>query len=105
MTTPAALAPGVPHDYYRRIRSAENDHWWYQGMREIARALLGERLRAGGRLLDAGCGTGGFLRWALGQGAFESVAGVDVSSTALGLAAEQVPEADLQLAPLHQLPF
>src|SRR5262249_10214935 len=64
------LAPGVPSDYYDRIAEVERDHWWYRGTREIAGALLGRRLVSGGRLLDAGCGTGGFLRWALDEGSF-----------------------------------
>jgi ubiquinone/menaquinone biosynthesis C-methylase UbiE len=105
VTTPYALAPGVPADYYQRIREAEQEHWWYVGMRELSRALLGPRLRAGGRVLDAGCGTGGYLRWLLDAGSFSSAAGVDVASTAVELARERVPEADLRVAPLSALPF
>jgi SAM-dependent methyltransferase len=105
MTSQGVLAPGVPADYYRRIRAAEQEHWWYRGMREITRTLLGADLHAGLRLLDVGCGTGGFLRWALDHGRFESVAGVDIASAALDLAAEQVPGAELRQAPLDALPF
>ena len=75
----ASLAPGVPQDYYRRIREAEDAHWWFRGMRQISAALLGERLRTGGRVLDAGCGTGGYLRWLLDEGSFSGAAGVDVA--------------------------
>jgi len=106
MTGDATLAPGVPADYYRSIYEAEERHWWHLGMREITRALLGERLeRPGQRIFDAGCGTGGFLRWALDCGSFAAAAGVDVGSAAIELARERVPEADLRVAPLKELPF
>jgi SAM-dependent methyltransferase len=100
------LAPGVPADYYRSIFQAEARHWWYLGMREIARTLLGSRLaRPGQRLLDAGCGTGGFLRWLLDNESFASAAGIDIGSAAIDLARERVPEADLRVGPLRKLPF
>lgn len=104
MTT-SARAPGVPADYYRRIFDAEQQHWWYRGMREITRALLGSRLGRGGRVLDAGCGTGGALRWLLDEGGLESGAGVDIGADAIELARQRVPEAELRVAPLHRLPF
>lgn len=100
-----ALAPGVPSDYYDRIAEVERDHWWYRGTREIAAGLLGKRLRSGGRLLDAGCGTGGFLRWALDEGSFSQAAGVDVSSVAIELARVRVPEATFEVAPVSALPY
>lgn len=104
--TDAALAPGVPPDYYDRIAEVENRHWWHLGMRKITESLLGELLeRPGQRLLDAGCGTGGFLRWALDRGAFASAAGIDIAATAIELARRCVPEADLRIGPLRELPF
>ena len=100
------LAPGVPADYYERILENEERHWWYRGMLSITAALLGERLtRPGRRLLDAGCGTGGFLRWALDRGSFASAAGVDIGSAAIQLAQERLPNVDLRTAPLRSLPF
>ena len=102
----AAFAPGVPSDYYDSIAEAEDRHWWYLGMRRISLALLGDRLTGpAGRLLDCGCGTGGFLRWALDAGSFSAAAGVDIASTAIEIARARVPEADLFVASLRQLPF
>ena len=45
---------------YRTLARVEDLHWWYLGMRATALSLL---LRTGdpGELLDAGCGTGGWL--------------------------------------------
>jgi len=98
----ARRAPGIPTDYYDRIFAFEQSHFWYVGMRRIADALLPLRE---GRLLDAGCGTGGFLRWAIDNGGFVRVAGIDIGGDAIELARRRVPEADLRVGPLHQLPF
>jgi ubiquinone/menaquinone biosynthesis C-methylase UbiE len=99
-------APGIPGDYYERIRRFEDGHFWYQGMRSITAALLEDRLtQPGQRLLDAGCGTGGFLRWAVDHGAFAHVAGIDIGADAIELARGRVPEAELVVGPLRMLPF
>jgi len=105
MTARVELMPGVPADYYRRILAAEQAHYWYRGMEEIAVALLGECMHANLRVLDAGCGAGGFLRFLLDEGRFALAAGVDLATTAIELARERVPEADLRAAPLSELPF
>lgn len=93
----------VPHDYYGRLRQAEETHWWPAGMRRIAAALLAGRLS--GDLLDAGCGAGGFLAWAASEGTFGRLCGVDVSEEAIALARRAVPGADIRVAPVHELPF
>lgn len=106
MASTAPPAPMlVPADYYERIHEVEQTHPWHRGMRAISGVLLGDRLSRGGRVLDAGCGTGGFLRWMLNSGPFTHACGTDVSAEALALAEERVPEAELSLAPLHELPY
>jgi SAM-dependent methyltransferase len=99
------LAPGVPPDYYRRIYEAEEAHFWYRGMQAVSVALLGSRMDSNLRLLDAGCGTGGFLRFLWDSGRFSSAAGADIASAAIELAQRRIPEADLRVAPLRELPF
>lgn len=100
------LAPGVPPDYYDSIHAVELEHWWHRGMRRISATLLGEHLtRPGQRLLDAGCGTGGFLRFAIDAGSPARAAGVDVGAAAIELARTRVPEAELHVAPVCDLPF
>jgi SAM-dependent methyltransferase len=97
---------GVPDDYYRRLHEVDTRHWWHLGMRSIEAVLLGDRLqRTGQSVLDAGCGTGGFLAWAESTGAFDRLAGSDVSAEAIELAREVVPQAELRVAPLDALPF
>jgi len=97
---------GVPVDYYRRLDEAERGHWYHRGMERLSVALLGERLsRTGLALLDAGCGTGGFLRFARELGAFGRLCGVDVSAEAIELARVELPGAELSVGPLTEVPF
>jgi SAM-dependent methyltransferase len=93
----------VPGDYYRRLHEVDTRHWWHLGMRSAAVALLDGRLH--GSLLDAGCGTGGFLAWAAEQGTFSRLCGIDLSPEAVELARETVPDAELHAAPLDRIPF
>ena len=65
---------------YAAMYAVEDTLWWYTGMRRIAEAVLGNRLRTGMRVLDAGCGTGGNLRW---LGRYGEVFGVDLASEAM----------------------
>lgn len=95
--------PNVPEDYYRRLRDAEQHHWWSVGMRRIGASLLDGRLH--GAFLDAGCGTGGLLAWARAEGTFEQLCGVDIGREAVELARRAVPDAEIRVAPLHELPF
>jgi SAM-dependent methyltransferase len=96
---------GIPSDYYARMHAVEERHWWHRGMREIELALLRRRLRPDARLLDAGCGTGGFLRFVLDHGLVASASGIDVSPEAVELARERVPEAELGVGSVTDLPF
>jgi len=59
--------------------------------------------RSGTRLLDIGSGSGLLMSLAAGRGA--AVAGVDVSPGLLAVAAARLPEADLWLADMQELPF
>jgi len=49
---------------FANIAKAENDFWWYRGMRNIMFGLLDPiaRERKFGRVLEAGCGTGHFAQ-------------------------------------------
>lgn len=106
---PTGRAPALdelPADYHERIEDVEEDHWWHRGMRTLSAAMLGERLRRPDqRVLDAGCGTGGFLRWLVHRGSFGRAAGVDAVDEAIARARRTVPEAELRVAVLPDLPF
>lgn len=100
------LAPGIPADYYVRIHRFEQHHFWYRRMREMVPAFVGDRLlEPGVSVLDAGCGTGGFLRWVLDANPRASVAGADIGADAIDLARTRVPEAELEAVPVSALPF
>jgi ubiquinone/menaquinone biosynthesis C-methylase UbiE len=101
----AAQGLAFPMNYYRRIYEVEEQHWWHRGMRAITEALLGDRLGRVGDLLDVGCGTGGFLRWALERHSFGRLAGADISAEAIELARERAPDAELRVAPIWDQPF
>ena len=60
-------------------------------------------LRAGQTVLDAGCGSGAFLRAAADHGTV--VSGIDASEALLAIARERVPDADLSLGDLQHLPY
>lgn len=97
---------GVPPDYYRRLDEAERSHWFSRGMERISITLLGSRLsRPGLALLDAGCGVGGFLRYAGSLGVFSRLCGIDVSAEAIELARRELPGAELHVGTLTTLPF
>lgn len=97
---------GFHPGYYERIAAVEGSHWWHVGMRSLTEVLLGDRLaRPGQSFLDAGCGTGGVLRWIEARGAFARLAGTDFSERAITLARQLSPGMELQVAPLDRLPF
>jgi SAM-dependent methyltransferase len=60
-------------------------------------------LRAGQSVLDAGCGSGAFLRVAADHGA--AVTGLDASEALLAIARERVPDAHLSVGDLQHLPY
>jgi SAM-dependent methyltransferase len=78
---------------YDRIAQLEGRHWWYRGMQAIAAGWLarwvwprlagdngsGKRLQ----VLDAGCGTGGGLRWLAAHG---HATGIDLHPLAVAYA-------------------
>jgi len=93
-------------EYYQRLFELEERHWWHLGMREIAAALLPPRGsgRPYLRVLDAGCGTGGGMRWARGVLGARTVIGMDIAREALELCRSR-PAGPVLQASVLQLPF
>jgi ubiquinone/menaquinone biosynthesis C-methylase UbiE len=87
---------------YRRMAVAEESHWWYGSTRALLQDLLGPRLVARGRILDAGCGTGAAGAWLNGTA---RVVGLDFEPLALDLYRERHPAAALVTGDVTRLPF
>lgn len=86
---------------YHHLAELEDQHWWYAGMRASARALLTQlALPRPARILDAGCGTGGGLRW---LAEFGQPHGVDWHPLAVHYARRAAPR--VARASIQTLPF
>jgi SAM-dependent methyltransferase len=71
---------------------------------ELYDAAIDElEITAGTRLLDVGCGAGMFLRLAAQRGA--TVAGIDAAAPFIEIARERVPDADLTVGEMEDLPY
>jgi SAM-dependent methyltransferase len=66
-------------------------------------ALRRTGLQRGWRVLDIGCGAGAFLRLVAGVGAEPH--GIDASNALIAFARERLPEADLRVGEMEQLPW
>ena len=84
---------------YHVMADVEDSHWWYVAQRAAMRSLL-ERsglLKSlhGGAVLDAGCGTGGHLKWLRAVLEPRKLAGFDRRPEAIRVAIRKVPEAQV----------
>ncbi len=89
---------------YELMYQVEQEHWWYQGMAAITRAVFDHWLpaRRDLRVLDAGCGTGVALATYLKE--YGIASGVDLSPLALGFCQKRDLHR-LSRASLLDLPF
>jgi SAM-dependent methyltransferase len=91
---------------YERMARAEEGHWWYRGLRDaLARSLgrLDPPLPPSPSVLDAGCGTGGTLRFLQDHLRPSYLAGFDRSEAALAFARRKAAGAELHRADLRDL--
>lgn len=91
---------------YERLFRLEELHWWYRGTRRFFLELLATCCprEASGRVLDAGCGTGGFLVLLREWFHPEEVVGFDLCPEALEMGRTRGLEG-LCLASLEDIPF
>jgi len=72
---------------YAAMDRLEQDMWWYQGLHRLLGAVLGRFAPTGAAAtLDAGCGTGGLLRWLASGGPERRLIGVEFAAPAAALA-------------------
>src|SRR4051794_36018185 len=88
---------------YLVMAAVEGFHWWYGGMRAIAASMLDSAYagRHDLHVLDAGCGSGGNLRFLRRYG---SVTGIDLAAEALALGRLEAQN-QLARASVLALPF
>lgn len=68
---------------YQRMAEVEATHWWYATLHNLVLRELREfKVELTAPIVDAGCGTGGLLRF-LGEKGFSNLQGFDVSDFAL----------------------
>ena len=95
---------------FANIAKAENDFWWYRGMRHIMYGLLDPvaRDRKFGRVLEAGCGTGHFAQ-ALAQRYHWPMFPLDLGWEGLeygkGLGINNLTQGDIQSLPYRDAAF
>ena len=93
------------------LYALEESLWWFVGMREVTRILLDAACPRGQArdVLDAGCGTGGMLRWLERYAGGGRVVGVDVSADALafcrGRGLREVAQASVTALPFADSSF
>lgn len=88
---------------YEILATTESFHWWHGGMRAIVASLLDPLYgtRCNLRVLDAGCGTGGNVRFLQRYG---HVVGIDLAPEALEPATQCLPGVLTRASVLH-MPF
>lgn len=91
---------------YIKMAEVEDQMWYYQSLHQ--RAIDGLKMKPAslpsGRFLDAGCGTGGFIKRLSLAFADRTVAGIDFSPLACQLARERT-SAEIEVASITNLPF
>lgn len=91
---------------YRTLADVEEQHWWCLAQRTAFGMFL--ELEANNRqpehILDAGCGTGGHLRWLRKFKPDARLWGLDISANAVAHAARMLPDATILNGRLEEPP-
>ncbi len=92
-------------DEYRKLAETEDRMWYFRALHRRRAHWLAQLLPPGSaRVLDAGCGTGGFIKGLRTTHAAWQVTGVDLSPMACGLARER-SGAEIIEGSITALPF
>jgi SAM-dependent methyltransferase len=88
---------------YQRMHAVEDRMWWYRGLHANLLDAVA-RAAAPRRWLDAGCGTGGFLRRIAGRHPAAEVVGLDVDAAAAAFARDRAGR-PVTIGSINSLPF
>ena len=91
-------------DEYRKMAEVEDRMWYYRALHRLVTWALTRELGSDGSVLDAGCGTGGLLRFMRATQPAWQLSGVDLSPLACPLAQERSGATIVQ-GSVAQLPF
>jgi SAM-dependent methyltransferase len=96
----------VKEDEYRIMAQVEDGHWWYVGHHHLFNSLLDLHCpgAARGDVLDAGCGTGGYMQRMRERFHPRTLVGLDISDEALRFCAGR-GLADTRCCSIEELPF
>jgi SAM-dependent methyltransferase len=101
----------MQNEDYRYLYELEDSFWWFAGMRQITASLLDPYLHAAEpkpilpkRILDAGCGTGGNLKWLRKYADSGDITGLDFERDALQFCRQNYHPRLVQATATH-LPF
>jgi ubiquinone/menaquinone biosynthesis C-methylase UbiE len=98
-------AATVDPEEHRKLAATEDRLWYFRALHTRRAYWLARLLPPGpARVLDAGCGTGGFLRVANATHPDWTLTGVDVSPLACGLARERTG-AEISEGSIAAMPF
>ena len=89
---------------YDLMRAVEDRHWWHAVLRSQVEHALAGWLSPRGRLLDAGCGSGGMLEFLRERLSNVNMAGIDVAEQAVRHCHERGLHT-VQNATVEALPF
>ena len=95
----------MEREQYDIMSSAEDQHWWYMGLRDAMGSCLQHpsmRLQPNPVVLDVGCGTGANLQYLNTLLRPSYLAGFDLSELALRQAQMKCPAADLYQSDIRE---
>ncbi len=74
---------------YLKMYKVEKNHWWYKSLHNLVLNVIKEQFKTNNiSVLDAGCGTGGLLRF-LKANEYKRLRGFDISSDAVTIASSE----------------
>jgi SAM-dependent methyltransferase len=89
---------------YERLARAEEIMWWFRGLHANLLAALPRERMAAGPVLDAGCGTGGFLARLAAAIPDANLVGLELDRNAAGVARRK-SERPVCVGSVERLPF